>query len=122
MPLSIFHPVVGNISENYGTITTSTLTLIQSRHRMFPSPQASPKTPFCDTPTCSSVPTTSFQPQICSHPYNFLILRMVRKWNNHIVCNLLKLTLFTQANFLKVHSGCLVYQQFSFLMFCRNPQ
>ena len=58
--------------------------------------------------------TTSLNPSnqySLLHFYNFIISRMLYKWN-HMVYNLLRLPFSTQHNLLEIYLGCFVSRQF----------
>lgn len=49
-----------------------------------------------------------WQPMTCSPYLEFVILRMLYKWN-YTQCNLLRWAFFTQHNSLEIHSNCCIY-------------
>lgn len=61
--------------------------------------------PFIGVSTRCSPPSLSPNDLYFTHLYNFAIRRMLCKWN-HIVCDLLGLTFFTQHNTLEIQSSC----------------
>lgn len=64
--------------------------------------------PFIVTPF-PTIPKL-WQPLICLRIYNFVISRMLYKWN-YTVCGLLRLMFFTQHNTLEIQPNYCIYQK-----------
>ena len=87
------------------------ITILQSGYRTVTTPPKSPSCyPFVDTP--HPPPPT----QLVLPCYSFGFLRILCKWN-HVVCNPLKLTSFSEYNALEIHLRC-VFINSSFLLRC----
>lgn len=66
-------------------------------------------------------PTVTLTPHLPTTPllqlYNFIISRILNKWNN-VHCTILELTFLTEHKYLEIHLDCYMYQSFSIFFYC----